>query len=78
MLRVSVRVQPWASQTKVEELQGTSEMKFLKVWVNAKPVQGQANKAVIEALAQHFGVKKRQIKFLHWQKSKDKIFEIDI
>lgn len=78
VLRVNVKVQPWASRTKVEELASWPDVKFLKVWVNAKPIQGQANEAVVEILAKYFGVKKRHIKLLHGQTSRDKVFEIDI
>lgn len=47
-----------------------------KVSVNAPPQEGRANEAVVELLAEHFGVSKSCVTLLHGQKSKKKLFEI--
>jgi len=46
------------------------------VSVKERPIQGKANQAVIEALAEHFGVKKSNIKIISGLASKQKIIEI--
>ncbi len=68
---VNVRVVPRAKQTKVVEEAGR-----LKVYLTAPPVEGKANEALIEALAEHFGVKKRQVRLVRGEKGRDKIIEV--
>lgn len=48
----------------------------LHVYVNQPPLEGRANKAVIEGLAKYFNTKKGKIILLSGAKSKNKIFEI--
>jgi uncharacterized protein YggU (UPF0235/DUF167 family) len=48
----------------------------LHVYVNAPPLEGRANEAVIEALAKYLKVKKYQVSLKSGQKAKLKIFEI--
>ena len=46
------------------------------VAVKEPPIQGRANQAVIEALAEYFKVSQNQIKIIAGQASKRKIVEI--
>jgi len=56
-VELSVLVQPRASRTKlVGEHAG-----LLKIQLAAPPVDGEANAALLEFLARHFGVPKRQV-----------------
>jgi len=73
MKRYQVKVIPRSSKTQVLELSGTS----LKVKVTAPPVDGKANAAVIEALAEHFGIKKSAIRILQGESSQNKMIEIE-
>ena len=68
---LNVRVIPKAKQNKVVE-----EGDRYKVYLTAPPVEGKANKALIEFLAEHFGVKKGKIKIVRGLKSRDKVVEI--
>lgn len=52
-------------------------MRIMKVKVSAPPVEGKANEALIELLANHFAVKKSSIKLLRGFKSRHKIIEIN-
>ncbi|MCL5432909.1 MAG: DUF167 domain-containing protein [Patescibacteria group bacterium] len=73
-MKVSVVVHPNSKKARVEkDLFGT-----LHVYVNQPPLEGKANKAVIESLAKHFNAKKGDIFLLSGIKSKNKIFEIGI
>jgi len=47
-----------------------------KVRVTAPPIEGRANQAVIELLAEYFKVRKSAIKIIRGEKSKNKIVEI--
>ncbi len=71
-MKVAIMAHPNAKQPRIEkDLLGT-----LHVYVNAPPLGGKANRAVAEALAQHFNVKKSQVELVSGAKSKNKTFEI--
>ena len=55
-----VRVQPGAPKNEVVGVQGDA----LKVKINAPPVKGKANKALISFLAEKLGMKKSEIEIL--------------
>lgn len=51
--------------------------KDLTVYLREKPIDGKANQALIKVLAEHFQIKKSQIKLKTGQRSKHKLVEID-
>lgn len=71
-MRYTLRVKTGSSREKIEET-GPSN---ITIWVRAKPVDGQANEAVIRALAEHWGVAKSSITIKSGLSSKTKIIEI--
>lgn len=71
-MRVSVIVHPNSKKTRVEK----DLIGMLHVYVNAPPLEGKANKAVVEALADFFKNKKNEILLVSGAKSKNKIFEV--
>ena len=71
-MKISVRVKPNAKQEKTEKV---GERDF-SVWVKEKPQEGKANKAVIKALAEYFGIPQADVALVKGQSSKEKIFEI--
>jgi hypothetical protein len=71
-VKISVIVHPNSKRPRVEkDLLGE-----LHVYVSEPPLEGRANRAVIEALSKHFEVKRGNIILISGQKSKNKIFEI--
>jgi uncharacterized protein YggU (UPF0235/DUF167 family) len=48
----------------------------IKIWTTSKPVDDQANNAVIRQLAEHFGIAKSKIKIIRGDKSRLKIVDI--
>jgi hypothetical protein len=71
-MKLSIIVHPNAKNPRVEEdLLGT-----LHVYVHAPPLEGKANKAVLESLAKYFGTKKGSVRLLHGEKSKLKVVEV--
>ncbi|MDP8217105.1 MAG: DUF167 domain-containing protein [Candidatus Theseobacter exili] len=65
---VSLRVQPGSKQQGVEMLlDGT-----IKVRLQAPPVEGKANKALIDYLSKLFGIKKSAISIHKGEKSRNK------
>lgn len=57
-ITIDVLVQPRASRN---EVLGPDEAGLIRVRVTAPPVEGAANKSLIELLARHFNVPKRNI-----------------
>lgn len=49
----------------------------LKVYVKAAPDKGKANKAVIELMAEHYGVKRSAVTIVSGETSRRKIIEIE-
>ncbi|MEO0087074.1 MAG: DUF167 domain-containing protein [candidate division WOR-3 bacterium] len=68
---IKIRVIPNAKKNEI-----VKEKDRLKVYLTAPPIEGKANKVLIEILAEYFNVKKGQIKIIKGEKSKDKIIEI--
>jgi len=73
-MKVTVVVHPNSKKTRIEK----DLMEMLHVYVNTPPLEGKANEAVIEILADFFKIKKNEIFLLRGVKSKNKIFEIKI
>lgn len=71
MKTIQVRVIPRAKKNRVERF-GSG----FKVYLTAPPVEGKANKVLIEALAGHINVKKSQLRIIRGAKSKDKIIGV--
>ena len=71
-MKISVKVKPNAKQERVEK---TGENNF-SVWVKEKPVEDKANRAVVEALAEYFGVSRSRINLLKGQTARQKFFEV--
>lgn len=69
---LSLYVQPGASKTQWSGLHGES----LKLRIQAPPVEGQANKALIQFLAKEFGVSKSSISLVKGDTSRFKTFKI--
>ncbi len=73
-MRATVFVHPNSKKPRIDkDLLGS-----LHIYVNQPPLEGKANKAVIEALAKHFKVSKSRVQLLRGEKSKIKVFEIDV
>ena len=50
----------------------------LHIYVAQPPLEGKANKAVAEALAEHFKVRKSKVVLIRGEKSKQKTFLIEV
>jgi uncharacterized protein (TIGR00251 family) len=69
---INLKVVANAKKNEIKEENG-----LFKVYVAAPPVDGKANKAVVETLAAHFQAKKNQIKIIRGEKSSRKVVQID-
>lgn len=71
-MQLNVKVIPSA---KVQQIQRGIDG-ALKVWLKSKPVDGQANKELIEVLSDYYKIKKYDIHIVSGLKSRNKIIEI--
>lgn len=71
-MKIEVVVHPNSKNPRVEK--DLTEM--IHVFVNAPPLEGKANRAVVESLAEYLKVKKSKIVLIRGQKSKSKVFEV--
>ena len=69
---LKVRVNPRSSRNQVTGWQGD----VLAIKLTAPPVEGAANKACIEFLADRLGVRKSQIALVSGAAGREKVFEI--
>lgn len=71
-MKISVIVHPNSKKPRIEK----DLIKVFHAYVNAPPLGGKANKAVIESLVKFLKVKKSEIVLIRGEKSKNKVFEI--
>ena len=73
-MKVTIFAHPNSKKPRVEkDLFGG-----LHIYVNQPPLDGKANKAVIEALAKYFKTSKSKVVLVRGEKSKQKTFNIDV
>jgi uncharacterized protein len=73
-MRIYVKVVPGSSQEKVEKDDGGN----FKVWVSAPPEKGKANERLLDVLAEHFGVAKKEVRIVSGRTSRIKLIELRI
>lgn len=71
---ISVHIQPGASRAEIVGLHADA----LKVRIRARPVEGAANEALSNFMAQSLGVPRREVRILHGEKSRRKVLEVQL
>jgi hypothetical protein len=72
-MRISIKVMPKSSREEIVEENGA-----IKVYVKAAPDKGKANKAVIELIAEHYGVRKSDVAIVSGETARKKIVEVTV
>jgi uncharacterized protein (TIGR00251 family) len=73
-MRIAIIAHPNSKKPRVEkDLFGT-----LHIYVNQPPLEGKANKAVAESLAEYFKISKSKVVLVRGEKSKQKFFNINV
>ncbi len=73
MLRLDLLVVPRSSRTSVGPMVGDR----LRVAVTAPPVDGEANAAVIDAVAQALGVRRSAVRIAHGERGRRKTLVVE-
>lgn len=74
-MKVDVRVKPGSKKGSLVQPSLTGE---LLVYVSEPAVEGRANRAVIEILADYYDVPKSHVRIVGGHKSRNKIVNIDM
>lgn len=72
VMKIFVKAKVGARHEKVTPIDNT----HFEISVRARPVEGQANEAIIKLLAELFNISSSKIQLTFGHKSRDKIFEI--
>jgi uncharacterized protein (TIGR00251 family) len=68
---VKVRVFPSARRNEIISSEG-----ILKVYLTERPEKGRANKGLLLALSEHFGVSRSSVKIIRGLSSRNKVIEV--
>jgi uncharacterized protein (TIGR00251 family) len=71
---LAVRAQPGAKRTSIVGVYGEGAAAQLKISVQAPPIEGRANSALINFLADKFGVPKSNVELVSGELSRSKVF----
>lgn len=71
-MRVAVRVHPRASRARLHW-----DGSVLSLWVTAPAVEGDANRAVLDAVAAWAGVRASAVRLVAGERSRSKVVEVD-
>jgi uncharacterized protein len=71
---LAVRAQPGAKKTALVGVYGEGDAAQLKITVQAPPVEGRANEALIAFLAETFGIPKRSVEIVSGERLRSKVF----
>ena len=71
-MRIAVRAHPGASHERVQW-----EGEVLHVWVTARAVEGQANAALVRAVARALGVRASAVTLVSGERGRDKVLEVE-
>ena len=71
---LAVRAQPGAKKTAIAGVYGEGPAAQLKIAVQAPPLEGRANTALIAFLAETFGLAKNAVELMAGESSRSKVF----
>ncbi len=76
-MKLTVHIKPGSRSESIQWVENLFGEKTLVVKIREKPIDGEANRGLIEALSEFFKVPKSRITILHGHTSREKVVEID-
>jgi hypothetical protein len=73
-ITIAVRAQPGAKKTAITGVYGEGPTAQLKIAVQAPPVEGRANEALIAWLAEFFSLSRTSVVLISGETSRSKVF----
>ena len=71
---IAVRAQPGAKKTAIVGVYGEGAAAQLKIAVQAPPIEGRANEALVHFLAATFGIPRARVELVTGELSRSKVF----
>ena len=71
---LAVRAQPGARKTTIQGVYGEGATAQLKIAVQAPPVEGKANAALVEFLADFFALSRSKVELVQGELNRSKVF----
>jgi uncharacterized protein (TIGR00251 family) len=71
---LAIRVQPGAKKTAITGIYGEGATAQLKIAVQAPPLEGRANQALIAFLAETFSIPRHSVELIAGESSRSKVF----
>ncbi len=71
---LAVRAQPGAKKTAIVGIYGEGAAAQLKIAVQAPPIEGRANEALLRFLAMTFGIPRARVELVSGELSRSKVF----
>ncbi|MGA8041694.1 MAG: DUF167 domain-containing protein [Terracidiphilus sp.] len=71
---LAVRAQPGAKKTAIVGVYGEGATAQLKIAVQAPPIEGRANEALVDFLSRSFSVPRSSVELIHGESSRSKVF----
>ena len=71
---LAVRAQPGAKKTAIVGVYGEGAAAQLKIAVQAPPIEGRANEALVKFLAATFGISRSSVELVSGELSRSKVF----
>ena len=71
---LAVRAQPGAKKTAITGIYGEGPNAQLKIAVHAPPIEGRANEALVDFLADLFSMPRRNVELISGELSRSKVF----
>lgn len=75
-ITLAVRAQPGAKKTAITGIYGEGAAAQVKIAVHAPPLEGRANAALIEYLADLFWVSKSAVELVSGESARSKVFRL--
>ena len=78
IMKINVVVKPGSSREEIEEVlvSDSEHERELTIWTHARAHDGEANKKVIEMIADYYKVPKTSVRLVRGATSRVKVFEI--
>ncbi len=73
---INVSLVPWSKHEKIDIQQDLMWNEIYKIWLKAKPIDGEANKNLIQILSNYFKIAKKDIIILKGNNGRLKTIEI--
>jgi uncharacterized protein (TIGR00251 family) len=73
---LALRAQPGAKRTAITGVYGEGDQAQIKVAVQAPPIEGRANEALVAFLSKTFGIPKSGVEILSGELSRSKVFHL--